>query len=58
MNKLEQVIQKSILKQAKDVGSLYFLLTEEAALGLAREIYKDILKEAKKDGSLYWELYL
>ena len=58
MNKLEEIIQKSMLKQAKDVRSLYFLLTEEAALSLSREICKDILEEAKKDDSLYLELYL
>tara|TARA_Y100000310_G_C20098623_1_gene541647 strand:- start:11 stop:187 length:177 start_codon:yes stop_codon:yes gene_type:complete len=58
MNKLEEIIQKSMLKQAKDVRSLYFLLTEEAALNLSREICKDILEEAKKDDSLYLELYL
>ena len=60
-NKLERVIQKSVLKRAKGVcvGTGQPITgCEGTASNLAQDIYKDILKEAKRDNSLYLELYL
>ena len=59
--KLERIIQKSVLKRAKDVCAergILFTGCEGTASNLAQDIYKDILKAAKKDDSLYLDLYL
>jgi hypothetical protein len=60
-NKLEKVIQKTVLKRGKElcVGTGQLIAgCEGTASNLAYDIYQDILKEAKKDDSLYLELYL
>ena len=60
-NKLERIIQKSVLKRAEGVCVSWgkpITGCEGTASNLAYDIYKDILKEAKKDDSLYLELYL
>ena len=60
-NKLEKVIQKSVLKRAKGVcvGTGQLITgCEGTASNLANDIYQDILKAAKKDDELYQELYL
>ena len=65
-NKLEKVIQKSVLKRARGVcvpsGKPPYHRpiadSEGAVTNLSYDIYQDILKAAKKDDSLYLELYL
>ena len=60
-NKLEKIIQKSVLERAQGVCTQRGLPVtgcEGTASNLAQEIYEDLIKAAKKDDSLYLELYL
>ncbi len=60
-NKLEKIIQKSVLKRAQGVcinRGIPITGCEGTSSNLAQDIYEDIIKAAKRDDSLYLELYL